>query len=565
MKRLSLDRNKVIFILAVLTVIFCFAYEILPPLILKDRMMYQVWDNLDSYGGMAQLVYNHKMYFHLDDKLPIMNGEEAFYTTFSYNLYDFLCCNLGALRGYIANKMIGVTVAFFSSYILLKKIYHSDDYVDKGIMMLISMAYAINPFAPNRTIAYAFIPVAVLLFMELYKKEKFSLLTLITFLYPVVSNFDAVLVFVMGFWLLFAIIDAIRKKKININLFICFIFMCISTIIVYFNYFKIAYYSDLTNRILIADSNAGISIKNLYTNIIHGQEHTPTFMYPYMLILMLSGLIYIFNDESSERRKYFLLAMIACMLISPLGALLLELQASVDTGTLLIDGFQWGRVMGMGVPLMYFIVSLIAFYKNNKTVKYIVILFMLFQLLHLGTANTEFNDTYNTLYSYGISRIDDIVSFKEFYDPELFEDIKKNINYDNEGVAAYGFHPSILIYNDFNTLDGYLSVHSLDYQIKFREIIKPALDKYEKYRSYYDSWGGRMYLYGELDYDPTLNKDVEEVPLYIDTKAFKELKGKYILSRAIIANAQDLNLKLIYDTTRDDSIYHMYVYAVEGA
>ena len=58
-------------------------------------------------------------------------------------------------------------------------------------------------------------------------------------------------------------------------------------------------------------------------------------------------------------------------------------------------------------------------------------------------------------------------------------------------------------------------------------------------------------------------KNIEEKELLINTEAFEELGGKYILSRCKISNAEELNLKLYLDMDSEDSIYHVFVYTIE--
>jgi hypothetical protein len=90
----------------------------------------------------------------------------------------------------------------------------------------------------------------------------------------------------------------------------------------------------------------------------------------------------------------------------------------------------------------------------------------------------------------------------------LFEEIKKDITYSNERVVAFGYHPSVLMYNGFNCIDEYNNAYPLSYMKKFRTLIAPELENNQKDREYYDSWGSRMYLYNsELNSEPTKNKN----------------------------------------------------------
>jgi hypothetical protein len=154
------------------------------------------------------------------------------------------------------------------------------------------------------------------------------------------------------------------------------------------------------------------------------------------------------------------------------------------------------------------------------------------------------------------------ISYKEFFAEGLFEKIKEDISYSNEKVVALGYHPSVLMYNGFNCIDGYNNAYPLSYMRRFRTLIAPELEINQEAREYYDSWGGRMYLFNsELSYEPTRNKNTSPVNLNIDMDVFKnDFEGKYILSRAEISNKDTLGLELKKRYYDDESIYTIYMY-----
>ncbi len=211
--------------------------------------------------------------------------------------------------------------------------------------------------------------------------------------------------------------------------------------------------------------------------------------------------------------------------------------------------------------LIFFCASLFSGIKQKLIVSIYVV--MIVHIVYTATSATIYNDTSSSVwFALHHSHSDSAITVGEFFSEELFSEIKSDIGYNNEGVAAYGFHPSVLMYNGYNTIDGYLTVHSMEYQEKFREIISPALDIYPEWKTYYDNWGGRMYLYGSLSYIPTINKDVLAEPLYIDVNKFKSYGGKYIFSRALISNADELGISFINDYDNDSSLYHIFLYTV---
>jgi len=211
----------------------------------------------------------------------------------------------------------------------------------------------------------------------------------------------------------------------------------------------------------------------------------------------------------------------------------------------------------------------------NCVCKSIAILLCTFQFCYIIKAGTIYNDIPRILrLKFGVSEIresvgyvenreNDYISWKEFFAENLFTSIKEKLNYGNEKVAAFGFHPSVLMYNGFNCIDGYNSVYPLAYYKKFRSLIAPELARNKRARNYYDSWGGRLYLYTTpMSFTwPSRKKEVQPMPIFIDSDVFfNDFKATYILSRCEISNAADKNLELVEKFVDDGSIYNIWVY-----
>ena len=157
---------------------------------------------------------------------------------------------------------------------------------------------------------------------------------------------------------------------------------------------------------------------------------------------------------------------------------------------------------------------------------------------------------------------DTFISYKEFYAENLFNIIKNDINYSDERVIALGYHPSILMYNGFNCIDGYNNAYPLDYMQRFRTLITPEFEVNQWAKEYYDSWGGRMYLFNSnLSFEPTRDKHTLPIKLNIDMDVFRnDFQGVYILSRAEISNNKELGLRFIQQYHDKDSIYTIFLY-----
>jgi hypothetical protein len=273
------------------------------------------------------------------------------------------------------------------------------------------------------------------------------------------------------------------------------------------------------------------------------------------------------------------------------------LQAFIRKYIPILKGFNWGRVWIFNRVLWYIVFALClycilqlkgtSFHLKRKskpvaipsflpklTVSVVIGLQMTYIFLSPASIYNDMSKTWfnKLVVKTGLAEKislhvsdDDFISYKEFFAEDLFNDIKQDISYTDEKVVAFGYHPSVLLYNGFNCIDGYLSFYPLEHMRKFRALIAPELEMNKEAREYFDGWGGRMYLYNsELSFQPTRNKSTSPVQLNIDMHVFSnDFNGKYILSRAEILNADELGLVFKKKYDRVESIYTIYLYAVD--
>ena len=567
--------DKYIHIMTVIISILFLAWAILPIIILRDRFVFTIHDNLDSYAGIAQMFHDKHLYFSTEQIMPFMNGLERKYTIVSYSLYEFFNCFFGFLPGQILTRIIGIPLGFFSMRLLARRIVGKIDSFRNDIIILISTAYAITPCAPNRIIAFAALPLIIEFFLLLKQTTKFNKISLLGLFIPIISHFDMPLVFVISFWFVCGLFVGVKKKQFNINIWISFVLICVSTIIVNINLFKIALFAEETNRGLACGPTDFVFTWDVLKKcLLEGRYHAPPLHKSFLLLFLAesSVIVLLYINKKSDKKIFKTQCMIlffgwSFWLIS---ALIDTLQAAgLRTNVLLIDGFQWGRLVCLMRLVIYtmFITILMQEIKR-KDFKIIIYGILCLQLIHISTADVKYNDSMYSI-KYAISRIKEkpdetLIAFNKFFAKDIFKKIKKDINYLDEGVVAYGLHPSILLFNGFNTIDGYISVHSMKWQNEFREIIAPTLDMYIQFKEYYDNWGGRMYLFGSLSYHPIDYKNkVEARPLFINVDALKKYGGKYIMSRGRITNADKLNIKLFKKYESDKDLYDVYLYKVE--
>lgn len=159
-------------------------------------------------------------------------------------------------------------------------------------------------------------------------------------------------------------------------------------------------------------------------------------------------------------------------------------------------------------------------------------------------------------------------SFKEFYAVSLFENIADYIGEpkQNYRVGTIGLHPAIAQYNGFYTLDTYNNFYPLSYKRQFRKIIAAELRKNKHLKRYFDTWGGRCYLFSaELgkwyDHRKTSKKKIRH--LQLNTAAYASLGGRYIFSAVPIQNAAANHLRFKRFFEHPETLWRIYLYEVE--
>lgn len=159
---------------------------------------------------------------------------------------------------------------------------------------------------------------------------------------------------------------------------------------------------------------------------------------------------------------------------------------------------------------------------------------------------------------------DEQPSFREFYAVDLFTAVDSLTGGPSPAhrVASVGLHPSIAQYNGYWTADSYQNNYPLAYKHAFRRAIAPALEQSPRLRRYFDAWGSRAYLFSDEVNDLAAPKSDRHprITLRIDPVALAGLEVRYILSAAMIQNADALGLTFVGTADHPDSFWRIHVY-----
>ena len=432
-------------------------------------------------------------------------------------------------------------------YLLLKKIGK----IDAVITILVSLCYAILPVAPNLGICVSALPLIIVVFFHFINYQKFSWKILLILFYPFFSSFAMTGIFILGFWLIGFVYIMVKTKKINLNLLIGFIMLCIGYIIVDLRLFYVMFVlkTPLNRSVFNIHPTGIIAQLKVFMNSfkeysLHGYYHASSFqrkiIVPFAFIVSVIYLLKMIRkiinqsgeynresktiNESSIHEKMLFIIEFTLLLFSVIAAL-------YDSGLMdnffkryipALSGFNWGRVWIFNRVLWYVIFALclqfvleingiikkINFSKNSEYfivplfLKLVVWILVCKQLLYIFLTPTYYNDQIKTWVNEVRNKrglvlriipngdFDPFISYKDFFAVDLFDKIKKDIVYSDERVVAFGYEPSVLMYNGFNCIDGYNSSYPLSYMRKFRTLIAPELEINQWAREYYDIWGG---------------------------------------------------------------------------
>lgn len=590
---LKLDKYSKYLLYLTLLLVIVF---ILIPVVVGENSILSIHDNLDSNAGWGKMFKDNNLFFTLNSPTPSFdNLSSLYFMQINYSLYSAIFCFLPTFTAYLVNYYIAIIIGFISMFFLLKKIKVEDDF----IAIIVSVTFALLPKFYWVTIAISSIPILIIMFLNILSQNtNFNPKNLFLIFFPFISSFAFVGIFALGIWFITSVIVSIRVKKINLNLFIIFLILCIGYIFVDLKlfYHALIIKEPLNRSIFSLGSNNVWSLFKTYfwDGYYHFASLQRKIIIPVLfLFLFLYSLTFIKTKfkvlfEDIEKKNIYIILFLLSIII------ILSFISSLYDSTFIksflniilppLSGFNWGRFWILNIPLWYILfavlISQINILLTKKWIGYIIILL---QLVYVLFKPIPYNDNIKTWYNevFHKTSIDkkmgidesiskkiaghsgDFISFRDFFDTELFKKIKEDIKYKQERVVAFGYHPSVLMYNGFHSVDGYNSIIPLRYMKKFGKLLEPEFLINPEAKEYYDNWGGRMYLYhdGFDFYEPKFEKPAAAVPLRVDMNMLKgDFNVKYILSRVKILDND--RLQFIGNYTHDKSIYTIYVYKV---
>ena len=561
-----------------------FGLQILVFCIAGENSYIAVHDNLELFVSHNGLIKAGDFFFKHNIEVPMLGGISRDLLGSQLTLANFLYFLFTPFMAYIINYFLKIIIGFIAFNLLIKELFPDIYSKYKEISYICGFAFGLVPVFPLYGTAFTSIPLVIILLNRIYKNAK-PIHYILLFVYPMVSYFSYFGFFILAYISIYFLYEWIKSKKFKVKALLAIVVLSVGYVVFEYRlFYNMLAVSDITIRDTIKFGDYSLievfkSIISIFIDsMFHAQSSHKYIVLPVVLAMMILLNIARVKHKDSVNIKLIkgcnLLFSLICFNCVIYGFYYYKpLRDLFEAIVPLLKGFQFNRTIFLN-PLLWmllFFLIVINICESKKIwMKLLAYLFVVLNLLVVMFYPQTYNDFYytckNCAYEIITGNKPSQLSFNEFFSEKLFQNIKEEINYSGDFSVAYGLSSGVLQYNGIATLDGYLGMYSQEYKDDFRKIIKPALDKCEANKKYYDEWGAKAYLFAEDEKNcsqPYRNIDFTTNNLYIDTSAMKNLGGKYIFSRINISNSEELNIELIDVFVEESTPYEIYLYQIK--
>lgn len=519
--------------------------------------------------------------------VPFLKGDKILdrLLKFSFAPVEVVYALLPPFWAYVFCFYARILLACSGWYIMAKVILpESQRKNNLNIIVFCGFLYGIIPIWPvgSGAFGFAIMPWIVADFFLIYKMGKWRYF-LGVIIFPLFAGLALFGIFICGYLAIFIIYDTVKNKKINFKFLLAFILLCISYL-----FFEREVITQVASGSTIYDNfKKGVfrslaeSIDLFFDAFRRGHYHSGDcheyIVFPTCLIgIMVINVIHIKNKDAIMKVIFDPLNLLMAWII--FNALIYVLWDdsvfinAVCTFLPLLNGLNLTRTLWFNPFAWYLCFFFLLVRLKEHCFHYLanVMCLCAFSAICLMGADISQSCIYNdistnlelSLRETIKKEKTDRITWREFYSEDLFEKIKKEINYKGEWAVAFGMHPAILNYNGIYTLDGYYSGYSKQYKEEFSELIRPYLESGSDKVDYFVDYGIRAYIFcDEADYDAGRFLEIKPCEMLMDADVFREMGGEYVFSRVPISNFKKLEFQFLgCFTDEENSPYSIYVY-----
>ncbi|HJB91940.1 MAG TPA: hypothetical protein H9763_10830 [Candidatus Eisenbergiella merdigallinarum] len=564
----------------------CIGAQALVFLFFGEESYLTVQDNLDLFIAHFQVMNWQDGWFAQGATMPMLGGISRDCLSSEWNLYNILFAILPVFPAYMIGYFLKIFLGMGSFALLAKDIWPETFARYRQIAWTAGLCYGMLPLFPAYGLAFASIPLFVFLCRRIYfRKGRIWYAAL--FFYPLLSYFSYFGFFLLAYLACAAVFLSVRDKKPCGRLIAALFLLAAGYVCFEYRLFSQMLFSDVeTIRVSMVDTDldAGGILGQIWeafvTPVFHASSDHAAFVLPVCLAFLLWRAAVLIR--SGQARKFLSEGILWILLFILFNCVVNGLyywggfRRLFETLIPPLKGFQFNRTTFFNPFLWYAALFLVLkyLYDAKKTLwKRLANLAACIAAAVILLTPAVYNEFYWTCYHQAYRAVKhtevNLLNFREYFSADLMEQIKDDIDYGGDYCAGYGLNPAVLEYSGIATLDGYLGFYPQSYKEEFTQLIRPAYDRVEEWRTYYGQWGARAYLYagsGESIYNPYRNQPLSDDHLYIDGDQFRKMGGRYLFSRYELDadNMEDLGFLLRGVYSDESSPYTIYLYETAG-
>lgn len=459
------------------------------------------------------------------------------------------------LIAYNLNIILLHCVAFFSMYVFTNTYIFKNKY--NWAVILVSLSFALSPFWPSGGIAVAGQPLLLFAFLNILNKQYNWQNWLIIILIPFYSILAFVNLFFIPVLFVFFLLFSFYKKEINVRFLIAILLFIIFSVIAEYRLFTMQFIDHFQNHRTVFSHNDSLNINGVIgvSLLLFFKGHYHFFVPQLPYILFLSGFAFIICNTKRQR-----IIILSFLFIGYLSALLFVFTNWNFLTTLFANNKLFNsltlRFYGL-FPLIWF--TLFAFsicfildknFKNKFLVVPLLFLLIISQFLNFPSKDYYGSDYIeNSFYSTYINPHSEVsASFKDYYQTDFFNKLKKKIPPGNYYIGCLGFNSEIAQYNGYKTIDGYFYYYPLKHKQDMMEVSKIEMQKIG-----IDNIDNHCDIFSQ-----ELRENKHEIKnLELNFDKLKELNTKYIFSSVSIKSTHLVNEKIVSEGTQVIFVYEV--------
>jgi hypothetical protein len=484
-----------------------------------------------------------------------------------FDIYILLYSLFPTLVAYNINIILIHLIAFIGMYMLLGDYLFKNSW--RAHKTYIALAFSLISFWPSGELSVAGQPIVVWAFLNLSHKDYSLKNWIILLLFPFYSGGFVFSNLFFGIALfIFLLANSTLTKKRSFKPFLALFIFYTLTVVSDYRLFIMQFIEHFQSQRNLSMAQSTLNIKGYLGCIaclfLKGQYHFHSQAWP-----IISALTILTLFIATRKQRYFIaISFFAIILSSALytfhlwsssNYLLDKLGAlkSVELRFITISPLLWYLVFALAIYVI-----LQKYSKSRCLCLNIILVVIILNMFGICTKDFQ-GDTFseNTFYhTYFDNKNSDYKSFEDYYCPSLFNDIKKNIHYNNETILCIGFPSEIAQYNGMYTAASYYAFLPSNSVEKLINIFRPELKKLNNLDKETLVTNSRRFQYFVAN-----TKKTDTKILNLDTIALKAMHIHYIMSSISIGNYSELGYSYLFSLNNAGLFpNHIYVYSLKS-